>query len=197
VNEDPFIKGWIYYENRNKKIIYGLSPEKEVMPAMNVYMETATGIVSSKKYLSDWARYKADTMSYIVIQGHPWGYRTDSLRNEFIRIVDDLKSKGVTFTHFNDYYRIMKGYSSDMTAPSVPKKLKASRTGDVKVNLRWKASTDSGSGIDCYKIYRDGICIDLSATNSYIDQVSGVHTYHVRAVNRNDLVSQKSSPASP
>ena len=192
VNEDPFIKGWIYYENRKKEIVYGLNQDKQVMPALNVYMETATGVVSYKKFHSDWIKFKADTLPYVVIQGHAWGYRSDSLRNEFTRIVDDLIARGVTFTHFNDYNRMIKGYSTDLTAPSVPTGLLITRPDNTHISLKWNASVDTESGIDCYKIYRDGICIDLSATTTYTDVVTGSHSYEVAAVNRNDLVSARS-----
>ncbi len=193
VNEDPFIKAWIYYENSKEENVHGVKPEKQVMPILNVYMETATGVVSFKKYLSDWSKFKASTLPYIVIQGHPWGYRTDSLRTEFTNVVNDLIAKGVTFTHFNDYNRMIKGYSADTTPPSVPQGLKVSKIDDTHVSLKWKASSDAQSGVDCYKIYRDGICIDLSAVPSYNDTTTGSHTYQVAAVNNNDLVSAKSS----
>ncbi len=191
VNEDPFIKGWIHYNPRREKVA-GLKPEKHLM-YRRVNMEPATAVVSYKKYLSDWSRFNADTLDYVSLQGHPWGYRTDSLQTEFTKIVDDLIAKGVTFTHYSVYNRIIKGYSTDNTPPSVPQGLKASRTDDNHVSLKWEASSDDQSGVDCYKIYRDGICIDLSAVPSFSDSVKGSHTYQVAAVNNNDLVSAKSS----
>ncbi len=204
INEEPFIKGWVYYQNSIFKNVYGVKPEKQFMPILNVYMEPKVGTVSYNKYISDWAKFKADTLPYVVIQGHAWGYRTDSLRNEFSKIVDDLKSKGVTFTHFRAYDRMIKGYDKDKTPPSVPAGLKAVRwdTGkDSKADasfiyLTWEASKDAESGVDCYKIYRDGMCINLSATPDYKDKISGSHQYQVSAVNNNDLVSGKSAVAS-
>ena len=197
VNEDPYIKGWVYYEQRDENNVYGLKEEKQVMPKLNVHMEPVTGVVSYEKYLTDWLKFKADTLPYVVIQGHPWGYTTDSLRTEFIKVIDDLLAKQVTFTHFNDYYRMLKGYSTDTTPPSVPKRLKASRIDDLQVKLSWKASIDNESGVDCYKIYRDGICIDLSVYPFYTEKITGTHTYRVAAVNRNDLVSEKSKKVVP
>lgn len=191
INEDPFINGVIY---KNKK---GYTSEKQGLAPVNVRMEIEPGVISFERYLSNWSRLRADTLSYVVLQGHPWGYNTDSRKTELADIIDDLLAKGFTFTHLSDYYRLVKGYSTDTTPPSVPQRLKASRTEESYVSLSWKASMDSESGIDCYKIYRDGICIDLSATPSYIDKVSGNHTYQVSAVNRNDMVSAKSATATP
>jgi hypothetical protein len=196
INEEPFIKGWVYYQNSVYKNVYGVKPEKQVMPILNVYMEPKVGTVSYNKYMSDWAKFKADTLSYVVIQGHAWGYRTDSLRNEFSKVVDDLKSKGVTFTHFREYDRMIKGYSTDKTAPSVPSGLNAKRIDNSHVKLTWKASVDKESGVDCYKIYRDGMCINLSASPDYTDEIGGAHQYQVSAVNNNDQVSNKSESAS-
>ncbi len=192
INEEPFIKGWVYYQNSIFKNVHGIKPEKQVMPILNVYMEPKVGTVSFNKYKSDWAKFDADTLAYVVLQGHAWGYRTDSLRNEFSRIVDDLKSKGVTFTHFRAYDRMIKGHSTDHTPPSVPAGLRAEKTDDSHVRLSWKASSDKESGVDCYKIYRDGMCINLSASPTYTDEIGGSHQYQVRAVNNNDLISDKS-----
>lgn len=196
INEEPFIKGWVYYQNSVFKNVYGVNPNKQVMPILNVYMEPKVGTVSYAKFKADWIKFKADTLPYVVIQGHAWGYRTDSLRNEFSMVVDDLKAKGVTFTHFREYDKMMKGYSTDKTPPTVPAGLRASRIDDSQVKLTWSASKDAESGVDCYKIYRDGMCIDLSATSSFTDKISGAHKYQVSAVNNNDLVSKKSEVAS-
>jgi hypothetical protein len=196
INEEPFIKGWVYYQNSIFKNVHGVKPEKQCMPILNVYMEPKVGTVSYNKYISDWAKFKADTLAYVVIQGHAWGYRTDSLRNEFSKVVDDLKSKGVTFTHFRAYDRMIKGYDSDKIPPTVPARLRAKKMDDSHIKLKWKASKDKESGVDCYKIYRDGICINLSSTPEYTDEISGPHQYQVSAVNNNDLVSAKSAIAS-
>ncbi len=190
VNEDPFIKGWIFQQPRANGIT--TLPEKQVMPQRKVNMEPATAVVRFSTYDTGWKRIKADTLRFVVLQGHPWGYKSDTLKNEFIKIIDDLKAKGVTFTHFRDYDKIVKGYSTDQTPPSVPADLKAVREGE-NVKLSWNASVDNESGVDCYKIYRDGICIDLSASTSYSDVVKGKHKYQVCAVNNNDLDSKKSS----
>jgi hypothetical protein len=196
INEEPFIKGWVYFQNSIFKNVHGVKPEKQVMPILNVYMEPKVGTVSYAKFASDWKKFNADTLDYVVVQGHAWGYRTDSLRNEFSKVVDDLKSKGVIFTHFRKYNNMVKGYDKDKTAPTTPSALKAVKQDNNHIHLTWNASSDPQSGVDCYKIYRDGICVNLSSTNSYTDEIEGNHQYQVSAVNNNDLVSKKSNIAS-
>jgi DNA-binding transcriptional ArsR family regulator len=158
-------------------------------------MEPQTAVVSYDVFHNGWLKNNADTFRYVVLQGHGWGYKSDTLQNELKKVIDELKSKEVTFTHFRAYDRMVKGYSTDKTPPSVPAQLKAVREGEV-VKLTWKAATDPESGIDCYKIYRDGTCIDLAVVPSYEDPITGKHKYQVRAVNKNDLVSAKSTSAS-
>jgi hypothetical protein len=194
INEDPFLKGWIFQQPKDKDGRPATLPDKQVMPQRKVNMEPATAVVRFSTYETGWKRINADTLRFVVLQGHPWGYKSDTLKNEFIKVIDDLKAKGVTFTHFRDYDKMVKGYSTDHTPPSVPTELKAVREGD-KVKLTWNASVDNESGVDCYKIYRDGVCVELSATTSYADAVNGKHNYQVSAVNNNDLVSEKSSKA--
>jgi hypothetical protein len=191
INEDPFLKGWIFQQPKNKDGSPATLPSKQVMPQRIVNMEPATAVVKFNTFNSAWNRYKADTLRFVVLQGHPWGYRTDSLKDEFLKVIDDLKAKGVIFTHFRDYDKMIKGYSTDKTAPSVPGNLKASKADGSHVKLSWTASKDAESGVDCYKIYRDGICIELSATTSFTDDINGSHKYQVSAVNNNDLVSAK------
>lgn len=186
VNEDPFIKSVIYRADK------GYTEEKQGLTPHNLRMEPKTGIVSYDHYLANWAKISADTLSYIVLQGHPWGYRTDSLKSNLVEIANDLLDKGFTFTHLTDYRRMIKGYSTDTTSPSVPRGLKVSMIDDSQVNLSWDPSEDAESGVDCYKIYRDGICIDLSDKPGYTDSISGSHNYQIAAVNNNDLVSERS-----
>lgn len=192
INEDTFLKGWIFQQPKDKDDRPATLPDKQVMPKRIVNMEPATAVVRFNTYNSGWNRQKADTMRFVVLQGHPWGYKTDSLKDEFCKVVDDLKAKGVTFTHFRDYDKMVKGYSTDQTPPSVPIELKAVREGD-SVKLTWNSSMDNESGVDCYKIYRDGVCVELSASTSYTDEFKGKHKYQVSAVNNNDLISAKSS----
>ena len=190
INEDPFLKGSIFSQSY-KKIGPEIIPSKQVMAVRKVSLEPKVAVPSFDTYKSSWNKANADTLPYVVLQGHPWGYTSETLQNEFIKVIDDLKTKGVIFTHFREYDRMVKGYLSDRTPPSTPSNLKGIRQGN-KIHLTWNASKDKQSGVDCYKIYRNDICIGLSASNSFTDEVSGNHKYTIRAVNNNDMVSKKS-----
>ena len=50
------------------------------------------------------------------------------------------------------------------TAPTVPG-LSGQAISSSQINLSWTASTDN-VGVTGYRIYRDGVLIDTSATNS-------------------------------
>jgi chitodextrinase len=66
--------------------------------------------------------------------------------------------------------------SGDTTPPAVPENL-SSEVSQTTVNLRWTASTDNVAVVG-YRIYRDGIQIGTSATNSYSDtDVTAGETY--------------------
>jgi hypothetical protein len=79
----------------------------------------------------------------------------------------------------------------DATAPSAPTNLSASlaKTG---VKLTWTASTDGGSGVATYYVYRNGVQIGSTSNRSYTD-TSGVggtsYTYTVTAL---DVVGNES-----
>lgn len=47
----------------------------------------------------------------------------------------------------------------DGTLPSTPTNLAATRASATQVNLSWTASTDTGSGIAGYRIYRNGVLV--------------------------------------
>lgn len=190
INEDPFIR-WVVWKTDDNYL-----PEKQGLATMDIRMEGVGkpdyGNVSFKSYLANWEKYDADSHSYIVLNGHPAAYTTDSKKNDLKKIADDLLKKGFTFTHLTDYRLLLEGHSTDKTAPSIPQGLEVSRKDDLHVTLNWNTSEDAESGIDCYKIYRDGVCINLSATPSYTDKIAGAHNYQIAAVNKNDLVSEKS-----
>ena len=190
MNEDPFMR-WVVWKTNDNYL-----PEKQGLATMDIRMEGVGkpdyGNVSFKSYLANWKEYDADSLSYIVLNGHPAAFTTDSKKNDLKKIADDLLTKGFTFSHLTDYRLMLEGHSTDKTAPSVPQGLKASRVDNMHVTLNWDTSEDTESGVDCYKIYRDGVCINLSATPSYTDKIAGAHNYQIAAVNKNNLVSAKS-----
>jgi len=71
----------------------------------------------------------------------------------------------------------------DTEAPSVPTSLSATVISSSQINLSWNASTDN-VGVTGYNIYRDGVKVDISPTNSYPDtglQASKTYLYKVSA----------------
>ena len=88
--------------------------------------------------------------------------------------------------------------SVDSSAPTPPGNVSASlvRKG---VSVSWTASTDSGSGIAAYYVYRDGVKLGAATNLSYTDTTgtSGTaYTYTVTAVDRVGYESGNSAPAS-
>jgi chitodextrinase len=72
---------------------------------------------------------------------------------------------------------------ADVTAPTVPANLAATAASESQIDLAWDVSTDA-VGVAGYNIYRNGVKIDTSATNSYSDTgllASTSYTYTVSA----------------
>jgi len=88
--------------------------------------------------------------------------------------------------------------SVDGSAPTPPGNLAASQA-TTGVNVSWTASTDSGSGIAAYLVYRNGTQLAATSNLSYTDTsvTSGVtYTYTATAVDQVGYESGTSSPAS-
>lgn len=195
-NANKFFRVW--YWNLSDT---GIIPDRDIFKHRHVELEEATAQPNYSIFQSMWSSSNADNLPWTILQGHPWGWTGNSNAtinrwSEFINELNYAITRGATFVNPYEYYRIIKGYSTDPTTPSAPGGLSASRSDSSHVNLSWNASTDAESGIDCYKIYRDGICIGLSDVTTYADTVTGGHSYQVSAVNRNGLVSGKSNSAS-
>jgi uncharacterized repeat protein (TIGR03806 family) len=74
----------------------------------------------------------------------------------------------------------------DVTAPSVPAGVTAAAQAPTQVLLNWTASTDTGSGVAGYRVFRDGNNAPVAtvATNSYTDNgvlANTSYTYTVLA----------------
>jgi chitinase len=74
----------------------------------------------------------------------------------------------------------------DTTPPTVPTGLQASAQGTSTIALQWTASTDAGSGVAGYRIYRDGSATPLASvtTTNYTDTglaAGTTYSYAVRA----------------
>ena len=85
----------------------------------------------------------------------------------------------------------------DNTSPSTPTGLNGSTNRQGSMVLSWQASTDQGSGIASYSVYRNGTEIGTTTTNSYTDSTvaSGAsYDYDVRAKDKAGNVSLPSNP---
>jgi lysophospholipase L1-like esterase len=88
----------------------------------------------------------------------------------------------------------------DTEPPSAPSKLKAT-SAKRKINLAWKGSTDSGSGVAGYRVYRSGgsggpftLVTTTTSTSASVEAPSGaVFWYHVTAY---DVAGNESVPSS-
>jgi uncharacterized repeat protein (TIGR03806 family) len=76
--------------------------------------------------------------------------------------------------------------SADTTAPSVPTDVQALATGSTSIRLTWSASTDAGSGVAGYEVFRDGGAAPIRSLAATSFEDSGLaagtsYTYRVRA----------------
>ncbi len=86
----------------------------------------------------------------------------------------------------------------DDTPPSAPSNLNASAVGKSQIDLSWDAASDGESGVDSYKIYRNGEGIGTSSNTSYSDEglnEGTEYTYRVSAVNGEGMEGDKSDEA--
>ena len=84
---------------------------------------------------------------------------------------------------------------ADTTAPTVPANLSAAAISASAINLSWTASTDN-VGVTGYKIYRGGVQIGTSATNSYSDTGLAASTNYSYSVSAYDAAGNNSSQSS-
>ncbi len=88
--------------------------------------------------------------------------------------------------------------SSDAVVPSTPTNLIATAISPTQINLSWSSSTDN-VGVSGYKIYRSGIQIATSTTNSYSNiglTPSTTYSYNVSAYDAAGNISEQSSSVS-
>ena len=87
----------------------------------------------------------------------------------------------------------------DRTPPSVPGAISALVTAADAMALSWGASYDYQSSVDHYVVYRDGVAVGEPTAPSYVNaalQPGQVHSYWVRAVNRDGFMGIQSPAAS-
>ncbi len=88
---------------------------------------------------------------------------------------------------------------SDTTPPTTPQGLTAQAVSESQIDLSWQPSSDAGSGISHYNLYRNSQRIAQPTSTSFSDAgLNGgtLYTYNVSAVDRAGLESSWSSAAS-
>lgn len=83
----------------------------------------------------------------------------------------------------------------DTTAPTTPTNLNAVTASSSQINLTWTASTDA-IGVSGYKIYRGGVQVATSATNSYVDTGLTPSTLYSYTVSAYDAATNESAQSS-
>jgi hypothetical protein len=126
--------------------------------------------------------------------------------NNGLIISDDANDNGVVFSSSEagtstNRPLLLIAYTtppaSDPTPPTVPAALSTTDNGATQITLTWNISTDPESGVDHYKIFRDGVQIGTSPSAMFVDPaaVPGVtYSYEVSAVNGSLVEGAKSTP---
>jgi chitodextrinase len=86
--------------------------------------------------------------------------------------------------------------AADTTAPSIPTGLAAPTVTSSQIVLSWEPSTDTGSGVAGYVIYRDGVEVGTSIDPGYSDTGLQPETEYSYTVSAYDNQSNESSESS-
>ncbi|MBI2417930.1 MAG: T9SS type A sorting domain-containing protein [Ignavibacteriales bacterium] len=110
-----------------KVLLFGqLSPQLasgQINLTNRVFIESATGVPDYNYFLTDYNAKKATYTDYMVMQGHPFAWTTETKLTEFQNILNHLIAEDVVFTTPYGYYQ----YLTDSSIP---------RTGKVQVILK-------------------------------------------------------------
>lgn len=214
-NEDPYLRVWMCWAwGHKEERIRDVPPDRRILDDIPVSIEFADpanwtpGYVNYSEFEKSYAGHENDP--WLVLQGHPWSWTETSSKpdrtgaaldrwREFRRIIAFLKTRSALFVTPYEYYRIVRGYASDVAPPAAPAGLTVARSGTDSVTLAWKEPAGSASGVDCYKIYRDGRPTGLSIAPSWTGGCAGAvrpASFQVAAVSRTGLTSVRSLPAS-
>ncbi|MEK7477372.1 MAG: hypothetical protein AAB152_17260 [Candidatus Coatesbacteria bacterium] len=206
-NEDPYYRVWLCAPTEGHGA--SIDPDRR-FPSNGVAMEVPDpanwqpGYVNFAEFRREYAGHEADP--YLILQGHPWSWtdtskkpdRTGAVLDrwaEFRKIVAFLRERGAVFVTPYEYYRIARGIGKDSAPPAAPAGLAAAREAGALI-LRWQPADDSG--IDCFKIYRDGQPVGLSITSEwrFAGGLRGSQrgSYSVVAVGKSDACSPPSTP---
>ena len=89
-------------------------------------------------------------------------------------------------------FKAANAVGGDTQAPTIPTGLSATAVSSSAINLSWAASTDD-VGVAGYKIFRGGVQIGTSATNSYSDSGLFASTNYSYTVSAYDVAANNSS----
>ena len=87
----------------------------------------------------------------------------------------------------------------DTTPPSVPTGVQATPLSTSQIAVSWTASTDAGTGVAGYRVFRNGTLIGSPTATTYTDvglTASTQYSYTVRAVD-NATPANQSTPSTP
>jgi hypothetical protein len=84
----------------------------------------------------------------------------------------------------------------DTTPPTVPTNLTATAVSSFQINLAWTASTDNVA-VTGYTIYRGGVDLATTATNSYADTNLIPGTFYTYTVSAFDAAGNRSGQSAP
>ncbi len=119
-NDTTFMR--VMSENPDMKVImFSQQTPSAASGIMNlknrVNMESATGVVGYAYFVGNYNAQKTAYRDYMVLQGHPGQWTTDSLKNEFKKIVAFLTAEGCEFVTPYGYYCTVNNIT---TAPPEP-----------------------------------------------------------------------------
>ncbi|MCI0432871.1 MAG: fibronectin type III domain-containing protein, partial [Gemmatimonadetes bacterium] len=114
-----------------------------------------------------------------------------------VRAIDGANNASV----FSNTASVTTPAVSDTTPPTVPANLVATAAGSQSIVLNWNASTDAGSGLAGYRIFRDGTLIAevVSSVLTFSDtglEPNTQYAYLVRAFDGDGNVSDDSNVTS-
>jgi hypothetical protein len=149
------------------------------------------------------------TLAVYTIQGTLVGQTSDTAPGGPVTQIRMSSNENGTDSGTTYYQNVMMQWTStsdtplfwtstagtDTTPPSTPANLSATAVSSSAVNLSWTASTDN-VGVTGYKIFRGGVQIGTSATNSYSDTGLSASTQYSYTVSAYDAAGNNSSQSS-
>ena len=108
-------------------------------------------------------------------------------------------SSSFTAPDGNDWVLRIGGSPPDETAPTAPSGLSASSVSESEISISWTAANDPESGINSYKIYRNGAFLATVSGLGFNDtglNEATTYNYQVLAINGASLEGPKSNEAS-